>query len=679
MFNPFAGALGSATGEIDTMKAIIIATKIVLWPIVGAFQLFEQVINLVVAGLKGLELAVLYARYGLAQLNPFGSEEAKQKLVNAIRRVEGELDEANSKFGKSFARHSQYYVTEVDKTTSSVKKLNAAVSATGSSFENNKKYVDEAGKAWGWAMANGEKVAVEWGSVAGTALKNVADSANEAAKNLKPLSAKEAIDQGKASGLTPTASDLEWYKRQTAYQTQLSNSTLTAKEAIEKNLASGLTATAADMEWYRKKMAGAGESLDSLSTNASQAATNLNEYQAKTRELIAQGKASGLTPTASDMEWYRARMSETGAAIPQTAALAAVPQPPAPPTPNPIPAIEALSTKQTTTNAHLAQIDAKTLPQQQINPVPQLQVANTNLTAVQEYIKGVTASIGAAKNELKQQIAASSNNIQARIQEGTSATRAITNAFSAGINVRVTNSPTVKFDMGAVGPVGGGIGGFPKTSGYGMRWGKMHTGNDYGMPVGTKLGIGGPGKVLGAGYWGGYGNTMDIGGPGGMVYRFAHLSKFNAPVGANLPPGYPFALSGNTGNSTGPHLHFEARPGGAGPVNPDAFAGIIRANFGGTPLGPLMGAMGTEMQNMPYGSQLAVSNSDEIFMKPKQMAHVIESSARAGAEGVGNVSMSGVTININGYDKDPKELTDSIASELLTAIYRKSRSEVLTS
>jgi murein DD-endopeptidase MepM/ murein hydrolase activator NlpD len=420
----------------------------------------------------------------------------------------------------------------------------------------------------------------------------------------------------------------------------------------------------------------AADALKNTADSAGQAATNLNEYQTKTRELIAQGKASGLTPTASDMEWYRAKMASTGAAIPQTAT---VPQPSVPAPPSPIPAIEALSTKQTTTNAHLAQIDAKTLPQQQINPVPQLQVANTNLTAVQEYVKGVTASIGAAKNELKQQIAASSNNIQARIQEGTAATRAITNAFLAGINVRVTNSPTVKFDMGGMGPVGGGIGGFPKTSGYGMRWGKMHTGNDYGMPVGTKLGIGGPGKVLGAGYWGGYGNTMDIGGPGGMVYRFAHLSKFNAPVGANLPPGYPFALSGNTGNSTGPHLHFEARPGGLGPVNPDAFAGIIRANFGGTPLGPLMGAMGTEMKNMPYGSQLAVSNSDEIFMKPKQMAHVIESSARAGAEGVGNVSMSGVTININGYDKDPKELTDSIASELLTAIYRKSRSEVLTS
>jgi murein DD-endopeptidase MepM/ murein hydrolase activator NlpD len=252
--------------------------------------------------------------------------------------------------------------------------------------------------------------------------------------------------------------------------------------------------------------------------------------------------------------------------------------------------------------------------------------------------------------------------------------------LSTNVPVRVTNSPTVKFDMGGgMGPIGGGIGGFPKTSGYGMRWGKMHQGNDYAMPVGTKLGIGGPGKVLGAGYWGGYGNAMDIGGPGGMVYRFAHLSKFLAPVGASLPPGMPFALSGNTGMSTGPHLHFEARPGGGGPVNPDAFAGIIRANFAGTALGPLMGAMGTEMKNMPYGAQLAVANSDEIFMKPKQMAHVIESSARAGAEGTGNITTGPITINVDGYDKDPRELTEIIASQLVTAMYRQSRSEVLTS
>ena len=280
---------------------------------------------------------------------------------------------------------------------------------------------------------------------------------------------------------------------------------------------------------------------------------------------------------------------------------------------------------------------------------------------------------------VKKQIGASSNAQQAKIQGVTTAINNLSAKFTAGMPVRVINTPTVKFDMGGVGPVGGGIGGFPKTSGYGMRWGKMHQGNDYGMPVGTKLGIGGPGKVLGAGNWGGYGNAMDIGGPGGMVYRFAHLSKINAPVGAMLPPGYPFALSGNTGRSTGPHLHFEARPGGGGPVPPDAFANIIRANFAGTAIGPLMGAMQNEMKGMPYGAQLAVANSDEIFMKPKQMAGVIEGAARAGAEGTGNITTGPITISIDGYNKDPKELTEVIASQLINAMYRKSRSEVLTS
>jgi murein DD-endopeptidase MepM/ murein hydrolase activator NlpD len=279
-----------------------------------------------------------------------------------------------------------------------------------------------------------------------------------------------------------------------------------------------------------------------------------------------------------------------------------------------------------------------------------LQLINTKMSTVASYIERVRSEVFAVRSRL-----------------------------NSGVSVRVINQPTVKFDMGGMGPVGGGIGGFPKTSGYGMRWGKMHTGNDYGMPVGTKLGIGGPGKVLGAGNWGGYGNAMDIGGPGGMVYRFAHLSKINAPVGANLPPGYPFALSGNTGRSTGPHLHFEARPGGGGPVPPDAFASIIRANFAGTAIGPLMGAMQNEMKGMPYGAQLAVANSDEIFMKPKQMAGVIEGAARAGAEGTGNITTGPITISIDGYNKDPKELTEIIASQLINAMYRKSRSEVLTS
>jgi murein DD-endopeptidase MepM/ murein hydrolase activator NlpD len=308
-----------------------------------------------------------------------------------------------------------------------------------------------------------------------------------------------------------------------------------------------------------------------------------------------------------------------------------------------------------------------------------LQALNVKQASANAFLAQLKVQMVASANIVKNQIGASSNAQQAKIQGVTTAVNNMSNKLSSGVPVRIVGTPTVKFDMGGVGPVGGGIGGFPKTSGYGMRWGKMHTGNDYGMPIGTKLGIGGPGRVLFAGNAGGYGKMMDIGGPGGMVYRFAHLSKFNAPVGAMLPPGFPFALSGNTGRSTGPHLHFEARPGGGGPVPPDAFANIIRANFVGTPFGPLMGAMENEMKGMPYGAQLAVANSDEIFMKPKQMASVIEASTRAGAEGTNNITTGPITISIDGYNQDPKVLTETIASELIAAMYRKSRSEVLTS
>jgi murein DD-endopeptidase MepM/ murein hydrolase activator NlpD len=331
------------------------------------------------------------------------------------------------------------------------------------------------------------------------------------------------------------------------------------------------------------------------------------------------------------------------------------------------------------TNALLTQINAKTVPQETVNPVPQLRAIATKLSGANAFLAQVKVQVIASEKELKSQVGASSNNMQAKIQETTDAVKDLPSRFSSGIPVRIIGTPTVRFDMGGMGPVGGGIGGFAKTSGYGMRWGKMHTGNDYAMPVGTKLGIGGPGKVLFAGDAGGYGKMMDIGGPGGVVYRFAHLSKFNAPVGATLPPGFPFALSGNTGRSTGPHLHFEARPGGMGPVNPNAFAGMIRANYAGTPIGGLLSAAQMEANKMPYGSNLAVGNTDEIFMRPTQMASLIEGSTRAGVTGAGNFEVGSVEVTINDNTGDIAKVSDQAAEMILQSMYRQSRAEVITS
>lgn len=339
-------------------------------------------------------------------------------------------------------------------------------------------------------------------------------------------------------------------------------------------------------------------------------------------------------PTASPQAGSRgSRSRPTAAATPVPPGAPAAPMPP--PAANPVPAIQALNTKQAGANVYLQQI--------------------------------------------KDQAKESNSKIEAKLAQSKSAIDAVRAQIGRGVNVKVVNQPTVKFDMGGIGPVGGGIGKFPKTSGYGMRWGRMHSGNDYGMPVGTKLGIGGPGKVLFAGNAGGYGKMMDIGGPGGMVYRFAHLSKFNAPVGATLPPGFPFALSGNTGRSTGPHLHFEARPFGLGPIPPDAFASTIRAGYAGTPIGGLLSAAQMEASKMPYGSQLAVGNTDEIFMRPTQMSSLVEGSTRAGVSGAGNFDVGKVEVTINDNTGNIAQVSDKTAEMILQSIYRQARTEVYTS
>lgn len=104
-------------------------------------------------------------------------------------------------------------------------------------------------------------------------------------------------------------------------------------------------------------------------------------------------------------------------------------------------------------------------------------------------------------------------------------------------------------------PVNGGR----VTSNYGWRaWqGKTHTGIDYGISTGTKVMASCGGKVIQAGWNGGYGYCITIQHANGIKTRYAHLSKVLVSVGQYVSQGQKIALSGNTGNSTGPHLHFE--------------------------------------------------------------------------------------------------------------------------
>lgn len=86
-----------------------------------------------------------------------------------------------------------------------------------------------------------------------------------------------------------------------------------------------------------------------------------------------------------------------------------------------------------------------------------------------------------------------------------------------------------------------------------------HGGIDFGVPTGTDVYAALAGKVTYAGTLGNYGNMVEVTSPGGKVLRYAHLSKINTKVGRRVQKGQKIAESGNTGNSTGPHLHFEYR------------------------------------------------------------------------------------------------------------------------
>lgn len=119
---------------------------------------------------------------------------------------------------------------------------------------------------------------------------------------------------------------------------------------------------------------------------------------------------------------------------------------------------------------------------------------------------------------------------------------------------------------------------FRFTSGYGMRWGRMHNGTDFASAYGTPLYATADGVVTTAGPLGGYGIMVKIQHEFGIETRYAHMSKVQVKVGDKVSRGDRIGDMGNSGNSTGTHVHYEVRIDGK-PVNPMTYIKAARDVF----------------------------------------------------------------------------------------------------
>ena len=139
---------------------------------------------------------------------------------------------------------------------------------------------------------------------------------------------------------------------------------------------------------------------------------------------------------------------------------------------------------------------------------------------------------------------------------------------------------TIRADAQAL-PLANPLPGATVTSRFGMRRDPilrtraMHSGIDLRAAYGKQVRSTGAGKVVAAGWNGGYGRMVEIDHGNGLVTRYAHLKKIKVTKGQKVAAGAIVGTVGSSGRSTGPHLHYEVRRGG-NPVNPNKFMAVGR-------------------------------------------------------------------------------------------------------
>ncbi len=173
------------------------------------------------------------------------------------------------------------------------------------------------------------------------------------------------------------------------------------------------------------------------------------------------------------------------------------------------------------------------------------------LAAAQREKSSALASIEANQSQIHEEI----EDLEA---ESAALAEQIRQAQQPSSSGSTSTPPVVPIGNGTLGwPVSG-----PVVSGFGMRWGRMHEGIDITCSTGTPVRAAGNGTVIWASWRGGYGNAVVIDHGGGLATLYAHNSAFATSVGQTVVRGQVIAYAGSTGNSSGPHVHFEVRVNG---------------------------------------------------------------------------------------------------------------------
>ena len=142
------------------------------------------------------------------------------------------------------------------------------------------------------------------------------------------------------------------------------------------------------------------------------------------------------------------------------------------------------------------------------------------------------------------------------------------NTNASGFSTSRSTTSIKNLGISLVKPVSGVL-----TSRFGARWGRTHTGIDVGAPTGTSIKAAAGGTVIFSGWKGTLGKLVVISHGNGIQTYYGHCSSLLVSTGDTVSAGQLVAKVGNTGRSTGPHLHFEIRVNGSA-INPQKYIGF---------------------------------------------------------------------------------------------------------